>query len=208
MREPSPISSMISKNGTLPAVSYRQTRRPPWTAIRHHRNSACFEAFSKNIIELAKSNKKQWESTAIFVTGGRGVVDIMTPASSNRSIFFGHRAAVFPMIAVSAFSTGRSHHPTSYGEHSLLCEIRRAELVSSASSTNASRDNLPNPRADDDNPYVSRQTCRQSGDPVRHVSISAEITIGTATGIPGSRSRRIKPNEIGPACLLPGGSSF
>jgi hypothetical protein len=61
------------KNGSLPAVSYV---KPDGTMDGHPASSkwTLFEAFAKNIIELAQSNPDQWAETAIFVTvdeGGR-----------------------------------------------------------------------------------------------------------------------------------------
>src|SRR5260370_36762520 len=59
------------RNGTLPAVSYVK----PDGAMDGHPASSkfdLFEAFAKNIIELAQGNKEQWESTAIFVPVDEG----------------------------------------------------------------------------------------------------------------------------------------
>lgn len=59
------------KNGTLPAVSYV---KPDGTMDGHPASSkfGLFEAFARNIIELAQGNREQWESTAIFVTVDEG----------------------------------------------------------------------------------------------------------------------------------------
>ena len=137
------------KNGTLPAVSYVK----PDDALDGHPASSkfgLFEAFSKNIIELAKSNKKQRESTAIFVTvdEGGGYYDsgFIQPVD-----FFGTGPRI-PMIAVSAFSRG-GHITHVYGEHSSFVKfVERNWYLGKLNER--SRDNLPNPRADDDNPYV------------------------------------------------------
>ncbi len=58
-------------NGTLPAVSYA---KPDGTMDGHPASSkwTLFEAFAKNIIELAQSNPEQWAETAIFVTVDEG----------------------------------------------------------------------------------------------------------------------------------------
>ena len=137
------------KNGTLPAVSYVK----PDGAMDGHPASSkfnLFEAFAKNIIELAQSNKELWESTAIFVTvdEGGGYYDsgFIQPVD-----FFGTGPRI-PMIAVSPFSRG-GHITHVYGEHSSFVKFveRNWHL---AKLTDRSRDNLPNPRADDDNPYV------------------------------------------------------
>jgi len=59
------------KNGTLPAVSFVK----PDGAMDGHPNSSklnLFEAFTKNIIDLAQSNPEQWASTAILITVDEG----------------------------------------------------------------------------------------------------------------------------------------
>jgi phospholipase C len=89
------------KNGTLPAVSYVK----PDGALDGHPASSkwgLFEAFAKNIIELAQSNREQWAETAIFVTvdEGGGFYDsgFIQPVD-----FFGTGPRI-PMVAVSPFS--------------------------------------------------------------------------------------------------------
>ncbi len=137
------------KNGTLPAVSYA---KPDGPMDGHPASSkfGLFEAFAKNIIELAQSNKEQWESTAIFVTvdEGGGYYDsgFIQPVD-----FFGTGPRI-PMIAVSPFSRGgRVTHV--YGEHSSFVKfVERNWYLGRLSER--SRDNLPNPRIEDDNPYV------------------------------------------------------
>ena len=151
------------KNGTLPAVSYVK----PDGAMDGHPASSkfnLFEAFAKNIIQLAQSNKELWESTAIFVTvdEGGGFYDsgFIQPVD-----FFGTGPRI-PMIAVSPFSRG-GHITHVYGEHSSFVKfVERNWYLGKLSER--SRDNLPNPRADDDNHLRSRQ---HAGDrrPVRHV---------------------------------------
>jgi phospholipase C len=137
------------KNGTLPAVSYV---KPDGVLDGHPASSKfnLFEAFAKNIIELAQSNQELWESTAIFVTvdEGGGFYDsgFIQPVD-----FFGTGPRI-PMIAVSPFSRG-GHITHVYGEHSSFVKFveRNWHL---GKLTSRSRDNLPNPRADDDSPYV------------------------------------------------------
>lgn len=137
------------KNGTLPAVSYAK----PDGAMDGHPSSSkfdLFEAFTKNIIELAQSNKEQWESTAIFVTvdEGGGYYDsgFIQPVD-----FFGTGPRI-PMIAVSPYSRG-GHISHVYNEHSSFVKfVERNWHLGKLSER--SRDNLPNPRADDENPYV------------------------------------------------------
>ena len=137
------------KNGTLPAVSYVK----PDGAMDGHPNSSklsLFEAFVANIISLAQSNKEQWAETAIFVTfdEGGGYYDsgFIQPVD-----FFGTGPRI-PMIAVSPFSMG-GHIQHSYTEHSSFVKfVERNWHLGKLSDR--SRDNLPNPRMDDDNPYV------------------------------------------------------
>ena len=137
------------KNGTLPAVSYV---KPDGLLDGHPASSKfdLFEAFAKNIIELAQSNKELWETTAILVTvdEGGGYYDsgFIQPVD-----FFGTGPRI-PMIAVSPFSKG-GHISHVYNEHSSFVKFveRNWRL---GKLTSRSRDNLPNPRTDDDNPYV------------------------------------------------------
>jgi phospholipase C len=137
------------KNGTLPAVSYVK----PDGAMDGHPASSkwtLFEAFADNIIQLAQSNKEQWKETAIFLTvdEGGGYYDsgFIQPLD-----FFGTGPRI-PMIAISPFSTG-GHIRHSYTEHSSFVKFveRNWHL---GKLTARSRDNLPNPKMDDDSPYV------------------------------------------------------
>ena len=58
-------------NGTLPAVSYV---KPDGTMDGHPASSkwSLFEAFAKNIIELAQSNRELWASDRDLRHRGRG----------------------------------------------------------------------------------------------------------------------------------------
>jgi phospholipase C len=139
-------------NGTLPAVSYV---KPDGTMDGHPASSkwTLFEAFAKNIIELAKSNPKQWAETAIFVTvdEGGGYYDsgFIQPVD-----FFGTGPRI-PMIAVSPFSRG-GHVSHAYNEHSSFVKFIERNWKLSGTLSDRSRDNLPNPVQDDDNLYVPR----------------------------------------------------
>ncbi len=141
------------KNGTLPAVSYA---KPDGTMDGHPASSkwTLFEAFAKNIIELAQSNPEQWAETAIFVTvdEGGGYYDsgFIQPVD-----FFGTGPRI-PMIAVSPFSTGgRVSH--AYSEHSSFVKFIERNWKLHGTLSERSRDNLPNPIQDDeDNAYVPR----------------------------------------------------
>src|SRR5437879_334678 len=137
-------------NGTLPAVSYVK----PDGAMDGHPASSkwgLFEAFTRNIIELAQSNPKQWAETAIFVTvdEGGGYYDsgFIQPVD-----FFGTGPRI-PMIAVSPFSRG-GHISHVYAEHSSFVKFIERNWMLNTTLSDRSRDNLPNPRFDDDNPYV------------------------------------------------------
>jgi phospholipase C len=136
-------------NGTLPAVSYV---KPDGTMDGHPASSKfdLFEAFAGNIITLAQNNKDLWKDTAIFVTvdEGGGYYDsgFIQPVD-----FFGTGPRI-PMIAVSPFSTG-GHVSHVYSEHSSFVKfVERNWHLGKLSAR--SRDNLPNPHASDDNPYV------------------------------------------------------
>jgi phospholipase C len=141
------------KDGTLPAVSYV---KPDGTMDGHPASSkwSLFEAFAKNIIELAQSNPRQWAETAIFVTvdEGGGYYDsgFIQPVD-----FFGTGPRI-PMLAVSRFSTGgRISH--AYNEHSSFVKFIERNWKIKGTLSNRSRDNLPNPIQDDeDNSYVPR----------------------------------------------------
>ena len=139
-------------DGTLPAVSYVK----PDGAIDGHPASSkwgIFEAFVDNIVQLAKSNPRQWAETAIFVTvdEGGGYYDsgFIQPVD-----FFGTGPRI-PMIAVSPFSRG-GHVSHVYGEHSSVVKFIERNWRLKGALSERSRDNLPNPRQSDDDPYVPR----------------------------------------------------
>ena len=110
-----------------------------------------FEAFAQNIIELAQSNPQQWAQTAIFVTvdEGGGFYDsaFIQPVD-----FFGTGPRI-PMIAVSPFSAG-GHISHAYAEHSSFVKFVERNWMLKRKLSNRSRDNLPNPISNRDNPYV------------------------------------------------------
>ncbi len=139
------------KNGTLPAVSYV---KPDGVMDGHPASSkwGLFEAFAKNIIELAQSNPEQWAETAIFVTvdEGGGFYDsgFIQPVD-----FFGTGPRI-PMIAVSAFSTG-GHISHVYAEHSSFVKFVERNWMLDTKLSDRSRDNLSNP-VQSDHSYVPR----------------------------------------------------
>jgi phospholipase C len=135
--------------GTLPAVSWA---KPSGLVDGHPASSKLdlFEGFTKKIVDLVQANPKLWESTAIFVTfdEGGGYYDsgYVQPVD-----FFGDGTRI-PMIVVSPY-TRAGHISHDYTDHvSTLKFIERNWHLKPI--TDRSRDNLPNPRVDDDNPYV------------------------------------------------------
>ena len=140
------------QNGTLPAVSYV---KPDGVMDGHPASSkwGLFEAFARNIIELAQSNPKQWAETAIFVTvdEGGGFYDsgFIQPVD-----FFGTGPRI-PMIAVSPFSTG-GHISHVYAEHSSFVKFVERNWMLDSTLSDRSRDNLPNPDQHGDHSYVPR----------------------------------------------------
>jgi len=138
--------------GTLPAVSYA---KPDGTMDGHPPSSkwTLFEAFAKNIIELAQSNPEQWAETAIFVTvdegGGHYDSGFIQPVD-----FFGTGPRI-PMIAISPSSTG-GHFSHTYNEHSSFVKFVERNWMLSTTLSVRSRDNLPNPDQDGDHSYVPR----------------------------------------------------
>jgi len=68
--------------------------------------------------------------------------------------FFGTGPRI-PMIAVSPFSRG-GHVSHVYAEHSSVVKFIERNWRLKGALTERSRDNLPNPKQSDDNPYVPR----------------------------------------------------
>ena len=139
-------------NGTLPAVSYV---KPDGLLDGHPASSkwGLFEAFARNIVELAQSNKEQWAETAIFITvdEGGGFYD---SGFIQWVDFFGTGPRI-PIIAVSPFSTG-GHISHTYNEHSSFVKFVERNWMLNTKLSDRSRDNLPNPKQDGDHVYVPR----------------------------------------------------
>ncbi|HEY2138274.1 MAG TPA: alkaline phosphatase family protein [Xanthobacteraceae bacterium] len=140
-------------HGNLPAVSFVK----PSTFNDGHPASSkfsLFEAFSKKIIEEVKSNEELWESTAILVTvdEGGGYYDsgYVQPVD-----YFGDGTRI-PMLIVSKYSQG-GHVSHEYGDHASIVKFieRNWQLPK---LNERSRDNLPNPKTSDDNPYVPQNS--------------------------------------------------
>ncbi len=139
--------------GTLPAVSFVK----PSGLVDGHPSSSkldLFEGFSKKIVDAVKANPRLWEDTAIFITfdEGGGYYDsgYVQPVD-----FFGDGTRI-PLIVVSRH-TRAGHISHDYADHvSILKFIERNWGLRPV--TRRSRDNFPNPRTRDDNPYVPVNT--------------------------------------------------
>jgi phospholipase C len=140
-------------NGTLPAVSFVK----PDGLLDGHPASSKFDLFEgmvKKIMDHLTANPELFASTVFFITvdEGGGFYDsgYIQPLD-----FFGDGPRI-PMIAVSPFSKG-GHISHNYADHvSILKFIERNWDLNPL--TRRSRDNLPNPRADEDNPYVPKNS--------------------------------------------------
>ncbi|MEA2910479.1 MAG: hypothetical protein QOJ15_2560 [Bradyrhizobium sp.] len=135
--------------GSLPAVSFVK----PSTFNDGHPSSSrldLFESFARRIIDQVKSKPELWESTAILVTTdeGGGYYDsgYIQPVD-----YFGDGTRI-PMLVVSKFSQG-GHVSHEYSDHASVVKFieRNWSLPTLSART---RDNLPNPKTSDDNPYV------------------------------------------------------
>ena len=137
------------ENDTLPAVSFA---KPDGLLDGHPQSSklGLFEAYLKNILAKLDNNPKLRAKTAIFVafdeTGGYYDSGFIQPVD-----FFGDGPRI-PFLVVSQFSRGGKINHT-YTDHvSILKFIERNWRL--APLTERSRDNLPNPVGQQDNPYV------------------------------------------------------
>jgi phospholipase C len=136
-------------DGTLPAVSFV---KPDGLLDGHPASSKedLFEGMARKIVDHLTANKELFESTVLFITmdEGGGYYDsgYIQPLD-----FFGDGPRI-PLIAVSPFSRG-GHISHTYTDHvSILKFIERNWDLKPL--THRSRDNFPNPRVDEDNPYV------------------------------------------------------
>jgi phospholipase C len=137
------------QNGTLPAVSFI---KPDGLLDGHPASSKVdlFEGMLQKILDTLDQNPQLKAETALFVTfdEGGGYYDsgFIQPLD-----FFGDGPRV-PLIVVSAYSTG-GHVVHTYSDHvSILKFIERNWGLEPL--TARSRDNLPNPITEHDNPYV------------------------------------------------------
>ena len=141
------------KNGTLPAVSF--VKPSGW--LDGHPSSSkldLFEGFVKKIVDGVQANPTLWASTAIIVTfdEGGGYYDsgYIQPLD-----FFGDGTRI-PVLIVSPYTQG-GHVSHVYSDHVSILKFIEANWHL-APVTDRSRDNLPNPVATKENPYVPLNT--------------------------------------------------
>jgi len=135
--------------GFLPAVAFV---KPSGFVDGHPASSKLnlFEGFVLKLVDAVQAQPQLWQSTAILITfdEGGGYYDsgYVQPLD-----YFGDGTRI-PMIAVSPFSRG-GHISHVYADHvSILKFIETNWGV--AALTKRSRDNLPNPVTNTNNPYV------------------------------------------------------
>ena len=136
-------------NDTLPAVSFI---KPDGLLDGHPASSKVIllEGMLQKILNTLDGNPELKAETAIFITfdEGGGYYDsgFIQPLD-----FFGDGPRI-PLVVVSPYSTG-GHVVHSYTDHASILKFieRNWGLLP---LTGRSRDNLPNPHADKDNPYV------------------------------------------------------
>jgi phospholipase C len=140
-------------NSTLPAVSFV---KPDGLLDGHPASSKedLFEGMVKKIMDHLQANPELFASTALLITmdeaGGLYDSGYIQPLD-----FFGDGPRI-PMIVVSPFSRG-GHISHVYSDHvSILKFIERNWKLKPL--TERSRDNFPNPKSLDDNPYVPRNS--------------------------------------------------
>jgi len=139
----------VKSDKTLPAVSFIR----PYESMAGHPADATMSGYGQfvaDIVNRVKANKKVWTHTAIIITTdeGGGYYDsgYIQPVD-----FFGDGTRI-PMVVVSPFAKKGYVDHTYYDHASVLKFIEHNWHLKPLS--NRSRDNLPNPVADDDNPYV------------------------------------------------------
>ena len=140
-------------NETLPAVSIV---KPDGYLDGHPASSKweLFEAFSRKIVDMVKARPELWENTAIMITvdegGGYWDSGYIQPLD-----FFGDGTRI-PLIVVSPYSknVGMVH---TYYDHVSFDKFVEANWGLEPISPDG-RDNLPNPIASPENPYVPRNS--------------------------------------------------
>jgi len=136
-------------NGFLPAFAIA---KPDGLLDGHPASSklSLFEGFTKNIIDAIQAQPALWADTAIFITedegGGYWDSGYVQPVD-----FFGDGTRI-PLITVSPYSSG-GHISHNYADHvSILKFVEKNWGLPPI--TYRSRDNLPNPIALPENPWV------------------------------------------------------
>jgi phospholipase C len=137
------------QNNTLPSVAIG---KPDGLLDGHPQSSKIdlFEAYVQHLLDAMEGNPRLKAETAVFITwdeaGGYWDSGFVQPID-----FFGDGTRI-PLLILSPYSTGgQVNH--SYADHvSLVKFIERNWQLDPI--TDRSRDNLPNPKAKKDNPYV------------------------------------------------------
>jgi phospholipase C len=135
--------------GKLPAVSFV---KPDGWLDGHPASSKLnlFEGFVTKIVDEVKANKELWDSTAIFITfdEGGGYYDsgYVQPLD-----FFGDGTRI-PLLVVSPYAKP-GHISHEYSDHVSILKFIEANWNLPPVS-GRSRDNLPNPKTSNKNPYV------------------------------------------------------
>ena len=137
------------RTGNLPAVSYV---KPSGVNDGHPESSTTdiFGGFVQKIVSEVQANKKLAQNTAILITvdEGGGYYD---SGYVQQLDFFGDGTRI-PMIIVSPYTTG-GHISHAYSDHASVVKFIEANWGLST-ITSRSRDNMPNPITDSNNPYV------------------------------------------------------
>ncbi|WP_266158633.1 alkaline phosphatase family protein [Dyella silvatica] len=138
------------QNNTLPAVSIA---KPDGLLDGHPASSKLelFEGYVQKIVEMAKANPQVWNDTVIMVTfdegGGYWDSGYIQPID-----FFGDGTRI-PLLVISRYSEGgRVVH--TYYDHVSFDKFVEANWGLHETISSRSRDNLPNPIARRENPYV------------------------------------------------------
>jgi phospholipase C len=158
MGDPAKLSRLVDLDGffadvkkprSFPAVAFVR----PWEDMAGHpANStiAAYEAFVVQVVEAVKANPALWARTAILVTmdEGGGYYDsgYVQPVD-----FFGDGPRI-PLLTVSPWARP-GHVDHAYGDHASILKFIEWNWRLPTVSTR-SRDTLPNPRVEEDDPYV------------------------------------------------------
>jgi phospholipase C len=136
-------------SGDLPAVSFV---KPSGWVDGHPASSKwdLFSGFVKKIVEAVQANPELWKTTAIFITvdEGGGYYDSGYVQTLD---FFGDGTRI-PLMVVSPY-TKAGHISHNYSDHVSILKFIEHNWKLPTISTR-SRDNLPNPVTEADNPYV------------------------------------------------------